>query len=58
MDNDYFIKDDVQTMAINFYTPIFFLIQKYDTNIESINEGEKELSEIMNDFCDRYEVKK
>lgn len=58
MDNDYFIKDDVQTMATNFYTPIFFLIQKYDTNIESINEGEKELSEIMNDFCDRYEVKK
>lgn len=41
-------------IALRFYTPIFYLLQKYDTAPQKINEAKKELTSIVKEFCKTY----
>lgn len=56
VENGKFKKDNPQIIATNFYSPIYFLIQKYDMDIKNIREAEQELIIIINNFCDKYEA--
>lgn len=48
---------DPGLLAMRFYTPIFFLLQKYDLRLEQLDEALEELTILINDFTDQYSVK-
>lgn len=47
-------KEDPHIIAIRFYSPIFFLLQKYDMCPEKEDEAKEELSGIIEEFCRTY----
>lgn len=44
-------------LAMRFYTPIFFLLQKYDLQPEKLDEALDELTVLIRDFTTNYTVK-
>lgn len=49
---------DSHILALRFYTPIFYLLQKYDMRPEETKLAIDELSQLIRDFCQVYkEVK-
>lgn len=49
-----FIQVNPEVMAINFYTPIFFLLNKYDQEPELEDEALKILERQLGEFCRIY----
>lgn len=41
-------------IAIRFYTPIFYLLQKYDMRPNEIEEAKHELTLVVQEFCKTY----
>lgn len=41
-------------IALRFYTPIFYLLQKYDMRPNEIEEAKQELALIVREFCKTY----
>lgn len=52
-----FIQTDPEVMAMNFYTPIFFLINKYDQRENEIDEALDLLEKMIREFVRIYAVK-
>ncbi len=44
-------------IALRFYTPIFYLLQKYDVHPDLIEEAKQELSLMVQEFCKTYGTK-
>lgn len=44
-------------IALRFYTPIFYLLQKYDVHPDMIAEANKELTLMVQEFCNTYGIK-
>ena len=44
-------------IALRFYTPIFYLLQKYDMHPDMIAEANKELTLMVQEFCNTYVIK-
>lgn len=44
-------------IALRFYTPIFYLLQKYDMHPDMIAEANKELILMVQEFCNTYGIK-
>ena len=44
-------------IALRFYTPIFYLLQKYDMHPDMIAEANKELTLMVQEFCNTYGIK-
>ena len=44
-------------IALRFYTPIFYLLQKYDVHPDLIEKAKQELSLIVQEFCKTYGTK-
>lgn len=51
-----FKKGDSKLMALKFYSPIYFILQKYDFERDSLKNAKDELTKIIIDFCNEYEV--
>lgn len=47
-------QEDTHVMAVRFYSPIFFLLQKYDMCPEKEEAAREELSAIIREFCITY----
>jgi len=47
-------KEDPHTIALRFYTPIYFLWQKYDMRPDEIEKAKEELAEMVREFCNTY----
>lgn len=47
-------KENPHTIALRFYTPIFFLWQKYDMHPDEIEKAKEELAEMVREFCNTY----
>ena len=45
-------------IAVRFYSPIYYLLQKYDMRPEKEEEAKKELTAMIREFCDTYKGKK
>ena len=41
-------------IALRFYTPIFYLLQKYDMRHDEIDKAKQELSLMVQEFCKTY----
>lgn len=52
-----FKNGDFKLMALKFYSPIYFLLQKYDNEKASLEKAKEELKNLITDFCNEYEVK-
>lgn len=46
--------EDPHIIAIRFYSPIFYLLQKYDMHPEKEEEAKQELRDIVCEFCKTY----
>lgn len=44
-------------IALRFYTPIFYLLQKYDMHPDMIEEANEELTLMVQEFCNTYGIK-
>lgn len=44
-------------IALRFYTPIFYLLQKYDMHPDMIAEANEELTLMVREFCNTYGIK-
>lgn len=44
-------------VALRFYTPIYYLLQKYDMHPELETEAKEELISIVREFCETYKAK-
>ena len=51
-------KEDPHIIAVRFYSPIYYLLQKYDMWPEKEEEAKKELTAMIREFCDTYKGKK
>lgn len=47
-------KVDVHVAALRFYTPIYYLLQKYDMHPEQEEDAKKELVTMVTEFCETY----
>lgn len=47
-------KQDFQKVALRFYTPIYYLLQKYDMHPEQEEEAKRELISVVKEFCETY----
>ena len=54
MDAKIIRKDDPHTIALRFYTPIFYLLQKYDMHPDQAEAARQELTLIVQEFCRTY----
>lgn len=45
---------DPHIIALRFYTPIFYLLQKYDMHPDMIEEANEELTLMVQEFCNTY----
>lgn len=50
-------KENPHIIALRFYTPIFYLLQKYDTHPDMIEEATEELTLMVQEFCNTYGIK-
>jgi AcrR family transcriptional regulator len=48
--------EDPHIIALRFYTPIFYLLQKYDMHPDKADEAKRELTLMVQEFCDTYTV--
>lgn len=46
--------ENPHVVALRFYTPIFYLLQKYDMHPDMVEEAKKELTLIVQEFCKTY----
>lgn len=46
--------EDPHIIALRFYTPIFYLLQKYDMHLDQVEDAKKELVLMVYEFCDTY----
>lgn len=46
--------EDPHIIALRFYTPIFYLLQKYDMHPEKESEAKQELTAMIREFCETY----
>lgn len=44
-------------IALRFYTPILYLLQKYDMHPDMIEEANEELTLMVQEFCNTYGIK-
>ena len=44
-------------VALRFYTPIYYLLQKYDMHPELETEAKEELVSMVREFCETYKGK-
>ena len=44
-------------VALRFYTPIYYLLQKYDMHPELETEAKEELISMVREFCETYKAK-
>lgn len=47
-------KEDPQIIALHFYTPVYYLLQKYDTQPDRDEDAKKELTSMILEFCETY----
>lgn len=47
-------KDNPHIIALRFYTPIFYLLQKYDMHLDKAEEAKQELTLMVQEFCETY----
>ncbi len=47
-------KMDSHIVALRFYTPIYYLLQKYDMHTEQVEDAKKELVSLVTEFCETY----
>lgn len=47
-------KEDPHIIALRFYTPIYFLWQKYDMRPDEIEKAKEELAAMVREFCNTY----
>lgn len=47
-------KEEPHIIALRFYTPIFYLLQKYDMWPEKEEEAKQELISMIQEFCETY----
>ncbi|HFU4227942.1 TPA: hypothetical protein ACGO84_000001, partial [Streptococcus suis] len=52
--NNVIPKNDSHVLAVKFYSPLFFLLQKYDLDHEKIDEAKKEIELMVTDFYYAY----
>ena len=50
-------KEEPHIIALRFYTPIFYLLQKYDMWPEKEEEAKQELTSVIREFCETYKGK-
>lgn len=50
-------KENPHIIALRFYTPIFYLLQKYDMHPDMIEEATEELTLMVQEFCNTYGIK-
>lgn len=46
--------EDPHLLALRFYTPVFYLLQKYDMHPEKAEEAEREIISTVKEFCRTY----
>ena len=46
--------EDPHIIALRFYTPIFYLLQKYDMHPDMADEAKQELTSMVQEFCNTY----
>lgn len=46
--------NNTHVIALRFYTPIFFLLQKYDMHHDKVEEAKEELAIMVQEFCATY----
>lgn len=52
------IKEEApHVLAMRFYTPIFYLLQKYDMHPDMVEAAKQELIQMVQEFCNTYGVK-
>lgn len=54
MDAEVIKRGDTHVVALRFYTPIFYLLQKYDMRSGEVGEAEQELALMVREFCRTY----
>ena len=47
-------KENPHIIALRFYTPIFYLLQKYDMHPDMVEEAKQELTLMVQEFCNTY----
>lgn len=47
-------KENPHIIALRFYTPIFYLLQKYDMNLDMVEKAKQELTLMVQEFCNTY----
>ena len=47
-------REDPHIIALRFYTPIFYLLQKYDMHPDMVKEATEELTLMVREFCNTY----
>lgn len=57
MDAKVIKRDNPHIIALRFYTPIFYLLQKYDMRPDEIDEAKQELTLMVQEFCKTYKRK-
>ena len=50
-------KEEPHILALRFYSPIYFLLQKYDMWPEKEEEAKQELTSMIREFCETYSGK-
>lgn len=54
MDAKVIKRDNPHIIALRFYTPIFYLLQKYDMHPDMVEEAKQELALMVREFCNTY----
>lgn len=49
-------EENPHVVALRFYTPIFYLLQKYDTHLDETEEAKQELILMVQEFCNTYKA--
>ena len=50
-------QENPHIIALRFYTPIFYLLQKYDMHPDMVKEANEELTLMVQEFCNTYGIK-
>ena len=50
-------KEEPHILALRFYSPFYFLLQKYDMWPEKEEEAKQELTSMIREFCETYSGK-
>ena len=50
-------KEEPHILALRFYSPIYFLLQKYDMWPEKEEEAKQELTSMIREICETYSGK-